>query len=152
METRFGGWNSSDNNYISIFLSLENPCTFLLAKEKTWKQILTLVATYYKIVQKKELCHHKTTTNVYLTIEDVIYSFLVLIENCYSQQTAARVYCILNPWALDLHSLRPPYQKSYTEFLVWFFVTFVMLQSICSLLLTIQINNHTQKNNHAKFV
>ena len=26
-------------NDINIFLSLENPCTFLLAKEKTWKNI-----------------------------------------------------------------------------------------------------------------
>ena len=30
---------SIDNNTINIFLSLEKPCTFLLAKEKTWKRI-----------------------------------------------------------------------------------------------------------------
>ena len=28
-----------DYNGINIFLSLENPCTFLLAKENTWKCI-----------------------------------------------------------------------------------------------------------------
>ena len=34
-ETSFCGWKSTDNNDINIFLSLENPCTFLLVKEKT---------------------------------------------------------------------------------------------------------------------
>ena len=29
-------WFDYNNN---IFLSLENPCTFLLVKEKTWKRI-----------------------------------------------------------------------------------------------------------------
>ena len=30
---------STDNNDINMFQSLENPCTFLLAKEKTRKHI-----------------------------------------------------------------------------------------------------------------
>ena len=33
---------STDNNDIKILLSLENPCTFLLAKEKTWKRIFNI--------------------------------------------------------------------------------------------------------------
>ena len=33
----FCRWKSTDNNDIKIFLSLENPCTFLLTKEKAWK-------------------------------------------------------------------------------------------------------------------
>ena len=39
-ETRFCRWKSNNCNNINIFLSLENPCTFLLAKGKTWKRIL----------------------------------------------------------------------------------------------------------------
>ena len=57
-ETPFCGWRSTDNNDINIFLSLENLYTFLLAKEKTWKIILTLV-NYHKILQKNKLCHSK---------------------------------------------------------------------------------------------
>ena len=38
-ETQFFRWKGNDYNNIDIFLSLENPCTFLLAKEKTWKTI-----------------------------------------------------------------------------------------------------------------
>ena len=38
-ETRFCRCKSTDNNDINIFISLENPCTFLLAKEKTWTRI-----------------------------------------------------------------------------------------------------------------
>ena len=38
-ETRFFRWKSTNNNNINIFLSLENPCTYLLTKEKTWKRI-----------------------------------------------------------------------------------------------------------------
>ena len=35
-----------------IFLSLENPCTFLLPKKKTENAFLTLIVNYRKIVQK----------------------------------------------------------------------------------------------------
>ena len=38
-ETQFCRWKSNNNNNIKIFLSLENPCAFLLVKEKTWKCI-----------------------------------------------------------------------------------------------------------------
>ena len=37
-ETWFCRWKSNDYNN-NIFLSLENPCTFLLDKEKIWKRI-----------------------------------------------------------------------------------------------------------------
>ena len=36
-----------------------HPCTFLLAKENTWKHILTLNSELCKIVQKNKLCHSK---------------------------------------------------------------------------------------------
>ena len=38
-ETWFCRWKTTDNTNIIILLSLENPCTFLLAEEKTWKCI-----------------------------------------------------------------------------------------------------------------
>ena len=38
-ETPFRKWKSTDNNDITISQSLENPCTFLFAKEKTCKYI-----------------------------------------------------------------------------------------------------------------
>ena len=38
-ETRFCGWKSNDYNNMNIFLSLGNPCTFLLVKETMWKCI-----------------------------------------------------------------------------------------------------------------
>ena len=47
-------WKSTDNNDINIFLSLENPCTFLLAKEKTWKGIFnTNTELSQKCTEKK---------------------------------------------------------------------------------------------------
>ena len=36
---QFRRWKTTDNNDINIFLSLGNPCTFLLAKENIWKCI-----------------------------------------------------------------------------------------------------------------
>ena len=47
----------TQNNYneTDIFLSLEKSRTFLLAKEKTWKRILTLTVNRCKIMQKKKV-------------------------------------------------------------------------------------------------
>ena len=47
----------TQNNYseTDIFLSLEKSRTFLLAKEKTWKRILTLTVNCCKIMQKKKV-------------------------------------------------------------------------------------------------
>ena len=50
---------STDDNNINIFLSMENPCTFLLAKEKTWKDLLTLTVSYRKVILKNKLCNSK---------------------------------------------------------------------------------------------
>ena len=55
-ETRFCRWNSTDNNDINIFLPLENPCTFLLAKEKTLKRICS---TNSELSQR---CYKKTNS------------------------------------------------------------------------------------------
>ena len=58
-ETRFCRLKNNDYNNINIFQSLENPCTFLLAKENTWKHIFNTTRNYHKIVQKNKLCHSK---------------------------------------------------------------------------------------------
>ena len=44
---------STDNNDINIFLSLENPCTFLLANEKTWKRIFNPISELSQNSTKK---------------------------------------------------------------------------------------------------
>ena len=73
-ETVFCRWKS--NNYvINIFLSLENPCTFLLAKEKTWKRIFK---TNYESSQnhtRKQFMPSKTTLN---WIFNDIWCYLVI--------------------------------------------------------------------------
>ena len=58
-ETLTFRWKSKDYNNINVFLSLEIPCTFLLAKEKTWKTFFILRVSHSKIVQKNKLCHAK---------------------------------------------------------------------------------------------
>ena len=50
---------SDDYNDIDIFTSLENPCTFLLGKERAENAFLTLKVNYHKIVQKNKLPHSK---------------------------------------------------------------------------------------------
>ena len=79
------------NNYINILLSLKNPCTFLLAKEKTWKHIFNSNSELSQNYTEKELCHLKQQLIDYLIIYDVIYSLLVLIEKL----QVANVYYIL---------------------------------------------------------
>ena len=57
---RHGFVDEKAMNAITLISSCqENPCTFLLAKEKTWKRILTLTMNYRQISQKSNLCHPK---------------------------------------------------------------------------------------------
>ena len=58
-ETQLCRRKSNEYNNIIIFLLLENACTSLLWKEKTWKLILTLTVNYRKTVQKNKLWHSK---------------------------------------------------------------------------------------------
>ena len=62
-ETPFCWWKSTDSYEIYIFLSLENLCTILLARERTWKRIFTVIVNYHKIVQKKQIMPSKTPIN-----------------------------------------------------------------------------------------
>ena len=58
-ETQFCRWKTADNNNIIIFLSLENPCTVLLAKEKAWKFIFNTNCELSQNRTEKKLCHSK---------------------------------------------------------------------------------------------
>ena len=62
-ETRFCRWKNTDNNDINIFLSLENPCTFLLAKEKTWKRTFNINSELSQNHTEKQIMPFKTTLN-----------------------------------------------------------------------------------------
>ena len=54
---------SPDNNGINIFPSLENPCTFLLAKEKTSKRIFNTNSKLSKNRPEKEIMPFKKTVS-----------------------------------------------------------------------------------------
>ena len=62
-ETWFCRWNSNDNNNINIFLSLENSCTFVLVREKSWKPIFNTNSGLLQICIGKEIMLSKTTVN-----------------------------------------------------------------------------------------
>ena len=51
------------NDNINIFKSLENPCTFLLAKEKTWKRIFNTNRELSQNCTEKQITPFKTTVN-----------------------------------------------------------------------------------------
>ena len=95
-ETCFCRWKSTDNNDINIFLSLENPCTFLLAKEKTWKRIFNTNNELSQNPTEKQIMPFKTTVNWLFTD---IWCYLVI--GCFDwkivvfQQTVLRG--LLNP-------------------------------------------------------
>ena len=67
---------STDNNDI-IFLSLENPYTFLLAKIQTWKRIFNTNSDLTQNRTEKQIMSSKRAIN---WLFNVIYSLLVLIE------------------------------------------------------------------------
>ena len=96
-ETWFCGWKSTDNNDINISLSLENPCTFLLEKEKTWKHIFNTNNELSQNGAEKQIMPSKTTVN--WLFNDI---WCCLFIACFDwkigvfQQTAVRVYYTLN--------------------------------------------------------
>ena len=60
-ETWFCRWKSTDNNNINIFLSLENPYAFLVAKKKTWKRIFNTNSKLSQNRTEKQVMPLKTT-------------------------------------------------------------------------------------------
>ena len=89
-ETKFCGWKSSDYNNINIFLSLENPCTFLLAKEKTWKRMFNATNELSQNHIEKQIMPIKTT--VYWLFNDI---WCYLIIGCFDWKIIVRVYISL---------------------------------------------------------
>ena len=59
----FWRWKSTNNNDINIFLSLENPCTFLLTKEKTWRRIVFTNSNLSQNRTEKQIMPSQTTIN-----------------------------------------------------------------------------------------
>ena len=76
-----------------IFLLLENPCAFLLAKEKTWKHIFNTNSELSQNRTEKQIMSFKTTVN--WLFNDVCY----LVIGCFNwkigvfQQTVVRALC-----------------------------------------------------------
>ena len=95
-ETRFCRWKSTDNNDINIFLSLENPCTFLLAKEKTWKRVFNTISQCSQNRTEKQNIPSKATNWLFNDIW--CYFFIACFDWKIGvlQQTVVRVYYILH--------------------------------------------------------
>ena len=66
--------------HINIFLSLENPCNFLLAKEKTWRSIFNANSELLQNCTKKQIMPLKTTVD-WLFNDIWRYLIIALIEN-----------------------------------------------------------------------
>ena len=113
-ETRFCRWKSTDNNDINIFLSLENPCTFLLAKEKTWKRIFNTNSELSQNRTEKQIMQSKTTIN-WLFNDIWCYLFIACFDWKITvfQQTVERVYYILNLLTNGTHIARILLQLKY---------------------------------------
>ena len=94
-ETQFCRWKSTDNNNINISLSLENPCTFLLMKEKIWKQIFNTDSELSQNWTEKQIMPSKTTIN--WLFNDICYLFIACFDWKFGvfQQTLVQVYYIL---------------------------------------------------------
>ena len=95
-ETQLCRWQSTDNNDIKIFLSLEGPCTFLLAKEKIWKRVFNTNSELSQNRTEKQIVPSKTTIN-WLFNDKGCYLFIAGFDwkIGVSQKTVVRVYYIL---------------------------------------------------------
>ena len=95
-EKRFCRWKSTDNNEMNIFLSLENPCTFFFAKEKTRKRVFNTNSELSQNRTEKQM-PSKTTIN-WLFNNIWCYLFVAYFYRKVSgfQKTVVRVYYILN--------------------------------------------------------
>ena len=94
-ETRICRRKSTDNDDINIFLSLENPCTFLLAKEKTWKRIFNTNSELSQNRTEKQIMPSKTTIN-WLFNDIWCYLFIACFDWKIGifQKTVVRVYTL----------------------------------------------------------
>ena len=94
-KTRFCRWKSTDNNDTNIFLSLENPCTLLLVKEKTWKRIFDTNSELSQNRTEKQIMAPKTTINWLFNLcfnlfnSYLIYTLIMLFIHfvCFNSKT-----------------------------------------------------------------
>ena len=110
-ETEFCRWKSTDNNDINTFLSLENSCTFLLAKEETWKRIFNTNSEVSQNRTEKQITLFKTTVNC---LFNNIWCYLV--TGCFDwkigvfQQTVVKGFIVslsFNPFQANVPFLYP---------------------------------------------
>ena len=132
-------------------MSLENPCTFLLAKKKTWKCTFSINSKLSQNCTEKQIMLFKTTVN-WLFNDMWCYLIIVLFDwkIAVFQQTVVRVYCVsltIKAVNHDIKSKIKLCRKSYLQYLetswwfsklsfpekrnaVWFLVK-KMLYTIC---------------------
>ena len=95
---------------------LENPCTFLLAKEKTWKCIFNTNSKLFQNRTVKQILAFKTTVNC---LFNDIWCYLVIVSIDWKigifQQTVLRVCCIFN----------------WRKFIVWLLLLLEVLGNMC---------------------
>ena len=93
-EKCFCRWKSTDNNEINIFLSLENPCAFLFAKEKTWKRI-TLIVNYRTKSYRKTNCAIQNSNELAIEWYMMLYSLgLFWLKNRHFSTNSCKVFIV----------------------------------------------------------
>ena len=132
MRLRFADAN---NNDINMFQSLENPCTFLFTKEKTWKRIFNSELPQNRT--EKQIMPFKTTMN---WLVNDIWCYLLIA--CFDwevgvfQHAFVRFYYINTYWTLldepQKKKIFPvPYRVSFSKvsrLVLWqFFLLFEKL-------------------------
>ena len=86
-------------------MSLENPCTFLLAKEKTSKRTFSINSELSQNHTEKQIMLFKTTVN---WLFNDVWCYLVIAFFYWKigvQQTVVSVYCIRKSFVLRLLSI-----------------------------------------------
>ena len=88
---------SRNINNINIFLSLENPCTFLVAKEETWKHVLNTNSELSQKRTENQIMPFKISVN-WLFNDMSCYLVIGYFDwkTADFQQTVVRVYNIFN--------------------------------------------------------
>ena len=132
MRLRFADAN---NNDINMFQSLENPCTFLFTKEKTWKRIFNSELPQNRT--EKQIMPFKTTMN---WLVNDIWCYLLIA--CFDwevgvfQHAFVRFYYINTYWTLPDEPQKKkffpvPYRVSFSKvsrLVLWqFFLLFEKL-------------------------
>ena len=93
-KTWFCRWKSTDNNDINILLSLGNPCTFLIAKEKKEKTSKDFSGTNRELSQndtEKQIMPSKIAMNE--LFNDIwCYSFIACLIEKLANSSKSLVY------------------------------------------------------------